>query len=156
MIRTSVYNIGKGTTGGAAFPNDNTVPQITEGTQFFSQAYTPSTASCDILIRAFVNLAEATNVADDIGFGLFTNDSNDCLTACSGIWGVYATPYGHDQGTKFIEYKIASWGTSSRTFSLRMHKCNGYNYAHLYGNSHGENKFGSSATSTCIIQEYST
>ena len=117
MIKTSVYNIGKGTNSNAAFPTDNTIPQRTEGGEIFSQAYTPSTANCTLLIRTSVYLAESSNVADDMGLGLFISDSDDCLQANSSMWGAYNAPYGHDVGLRMIEHSMASWGTSAKTFS---------------------------------------
>ena len=155
-IKTTVYNIGKGSTSQSGFPNDNTVPQRSEGVEMFSQAYTPSTANCILLIRTYCYLAESSNVADDMGFGLFISDSNDCLQANSSIWGTYSSPYGHDVGLRMIEHSMASWGATAKTFSLRTHKCNAYNYPHLYGNHMGENKFGLAATSKFIVQEIAT
>ena len=155
-IKTTVYNIGKGTCSNAAFPKDNTIPQRTEGNEIFSQAYTPSTANCTLLIRAAVYLAESSNVADDMGCGLFISDQNDALQSNANILGSYNAPYGHAVGCRFLEHSMASWGTTAKTFSLRTHKCNSYNYPHCYGNNFAENLYGSSSTTKFVIQEIAT
>jgi len=157
MINTTVYDIGKGAMGAqAAFPADNTNPQRSEGTEFFSQAYTPSTANCTLLIRTHCYLAETTNIADDMGFALFISDDDDALQANSSIWGTYGSSYGHDVGCRVIEHSMASWGETEKTFSLRAHKCNAFNYPHVYGTNHSANYYGSAATSKFIIQEVAT
>ena len=43
LLRKTSYFITRQSISHATFPNDDTIPQITEGTQFFSQEYTPST-----------------------------------------------------------------------------------------------------------------
>ena len=156
MIKTTVYDVGKGTMTSGSFPADNTIPQRSEGGEFFSQAYTPSTANCTLLIRTFCYLAETSNVADDMGCALFISDDDDALQANASIWGTYGVSYGHDVGCRVIEHSMASWGETSKTFSLRAHKANAYNYPHVYGTNHSANYYGSAATSKFIIQEVAT
>ena len=50
LLRKTAYDIPRQSIGHASFPLDDTIPQISEGTEFFSQAYTPSTANCDLYI----------------------------------------------------------------------------------------------------------
>ena len=156
MIKTTVYDVGKGTMTSGSFPADNTIPQRSEGGEFFSQAYTPSTANCTLLIRTFCYLAETSNVADDMGFALFISDDDDALQANSSMWGTYGGSYGHDVGCRVIEHSMASWGETSKTFSLRAHKCNCFNYPHVYGTDFSANYYGSAATSKFTIQEIAT
>ena len=54
LLRKTFYTIPRQSISNAQFPNDDTVPQITEGIEFFSQAYTPSTANCDFFISWFI------------------------------------------------------------------------------------------------------
>ena len=49
----------------SSFPLDDTIPQISEGTEFFSQAHTPSTANCELYIYCSAMIRERTNVADE-------------------------------------------------------------------------------------------
>jgi len=102
MIKTTVYNIGKGTVAGGSFPDDDTIPQRTEGSEIFSVAYTPSTANCTILIRTYAYVAESSNVANNMGLGLFISDDLNALQATSSKWGTYGSGSGHDTGVHFI------------------------------------------------------
>ena len=52
LLKKSFYTITRQSTSQASFPNDDTAPQIDEGIEIFSQAYTPSTANCDLFIFA--------------------------------------------------------------------------------------------------------
>ena len=38
VIRKTYYSIGRGTYANSLFPNDDTIPQRSEGTEIFSQA----------------------------------------------------------------------------------------------------------------------
>ena len=58
LLRKSAYTITRQSITHATFPDDDTIPQITEGTEFFSQAYTPSTANCDLIITATCRVSE--------------------------------------------------------------------------------------------------
>ena len=51
LLRKSFYTIPRSSIAShVSWPGDDTIPQITEGAGFFSQAYTPSTANCDLYI----------------------------------------------------------------------------------------------------------
>ena len=156
LIKSSTFNIGHGTCSGAVFPNDDTIPQRSEGTEVFSQVYTPSTLYCTLLLRSWVTLAESSNVADDMGYGLFISDDNDCLTAQTNVFGNYSGDHGHDVGYQGIEYEMVSWGQTEKTFSLRVHKCNCFNLPHQFGDEHATSRYSTAATSTFTIQEIST
>ena len=115
LLRKSYYTITRQAISHTAFPNDDTPPQITEGTEFFSQAYTPSTANCDLYIFCTAGIRERTNVADDVGMALFISDNTNALrvvteyNSASVVHGAILT----------IAHKMPSWGVSAKTFSLR-------------------------------------
>ena len=150
LLRKSAYTISRQSISNNEFPRDDTIPQISEGTQFFSQAYTPSTANCDLYIFCTAKIAERTNVADQNGMALFINDSTDALRVVSD----YASGgYGHGSYLT-LYHKMASWGVSAKTFSLRAHKANSINYA---GDGYATEKFGAAThASLFIIEEIST
>ena len=50
LLRKTFYTITRQSITQSSFANDDTAPQIDEGIEFFSQAYTPSTANCDLYI----------------------------------------------------------------------------------------------------------
>ncbi len=151
LLRKTAYEIPRQAIGSAAFPLDDTIPQISEGTEFFSQAYTPSTANCELYIYCSAMIRERTNVADEVGMALFINDSTDALKVVTG----FMQGYGHGE-LLHLYHKMPSWGASAKTFSLRSHKANSVNYQALYGGYPSE-KFSAAASQTLfIIEEIST
>ena len=150
LLRKSYYTIPRQSISPASFPNDDTPPQITEGTEFFSQAYTPSTANCDLYIWCSAAVRERTNVADDLGMALFISDQTDALRVVTEYNG-YSTVHGQNS---IITHKMPSWGVSAKTFSLRAHKANSINYA-AFG--YAQEKYGASTHTTLfIIEEIAT
>ena len=152
LLRKSAYTISRQSISNNEFPRDDTIPQISEGTQFFSQAYTPSTANCDLYIFCTAKIAESSNVADQNGMALFINDSTDALRVVSD----YASGgYGHGSYLT-LYHKMASWGVSAKTFSLRASGTNAINYQSKY-NSYPVQKYSAAASETLfIVEEIST
>ena len=150
LLRKTFYDITRQSTSQASFPNDDTAPQIDEGIEIFSQAYTPSTANCDLYIFCSAGIKERTNVADDVGMALFISDNTNALrvvteyNASGVVHGAILT----------IAHKMPSWGASAKTFSLRMHKANSVNFA---STGYATEKFGSSTHASLFsIEEIST
>ena len=150
LIKKSFYTITRQSTSQASFPNDDTAPQIDEGIEIFSQAYTPSTANCDLYIFCTAGIRERTNVADDMGMALFISDNTNALrvvteyNSAGVVHGAIMT----------IAHKMPSWGVSAKTFSLRTHKANSINYA-AFG--YAEEKYGASTHASLFsIEEIST
>ena len=152
LLRKSAYTISRQSISNNEFPRDDTIPQISEGTQFFSQAYTQSTANCDLYIFCTAKIAESSNVADQNGMALFINDSTDALRVVSD----YASGgYGHGSYLT-LYHKMASWGVSAKTFSLRASGTNAINYQSKY-NSYPVQKYSAAASETLfIVEEIST
>ena len=122
LLRKSIYTITRQSLATHnQFPNDDTAPQITEGQEFFSQAYTPSTANCDLYIHCTAACGERNNIADDVGMALFISDNTSALRAVTD-WSVHGA-------NLVITHKMPSWGVSAKTFSLRSHKANAINFA---------------------------
>ena len=151
LLRKTAYTITRQQISPAQFPQDNTIPQISEGTQFFSQAYTPSTANCDLVITANCSVREYNNVANQVAMALFVNDNTDALRVVSG----YSSGGSPVHGNNFtLVHKMASWGVSAKTLSLRASEGNAINYAAWgYANAW----FGAAThASLFIIEEIST
>ena len=152
LLRKTFYTITRQSISSpASFPNDDTAPQIDEGIEFFSQAYTPSTANCDLYIFCTAGIRERTNVADDVGMALFISDNTNALRVeteynegGSPVHGAIMT----------IAHKMPSWGVSAKTFSLRTHKANSVNFA-AFG--YAQEKYGASTHASLFsIEEIST
>ena len=150
LLRKTFYTIPRQSISNAQFPNDDTVPQITEGIEFFSQAYTPSTANCDLFISCSAGVRERTNVADDVGMALFISDNTNALRVVTD-WNSDSVVHG---ANLTITHKMPSWGVSEKTFSLRAHKANSINFA-AFG--YAEEKYGATTHATLfIIEEIAT
>ena len=147
LLRKSIYTITRQSLATHnQFPNDDTAPQITEGQEFFSQAYTPSTANCDLYIHCTAACGERNNIADDVGMALFISDNTSALRAVTD-WSVHGA-------NLVITHKMPSWGVSAKTFSLRSHKANAINYA---ADGYYQEKYGATThASLFTIEEIAT
>ena len=146
LLRKSFYTIPRQAINAVQFPNDDTAPQIDEGVEFFSQAYTPSTANCDLYIHCTAACGERNNIADDVGMALFISDQTDALRAVTD-WSVHGA-------NLVITHKMPSWGVSEKTFSLRSHKANAINYA---ADGYYQEKYGATTHATLFtIEEIAT
>ena len=99
LLRKSFFTIPRQNLGShAQFPNDDTAPQITEGVEFFSQAYSPTnTSNCDLYIYCTAAVGERNNIADDVGMALFISDQTDALRAVTdwSVHGANSVSYTH-------------------------------------------------------------
>ena len=153
LLRKTFYTIPRQSISSpASFPNDDTAPQIDEGIEFFSQAYTPSTANCDLYIYCSAGIRERSNVADDVGMALFISDNTDALRVVTEYnTGDQNVVHG---ANLIIAHKMPSWGVSAKTFSLRMHKANSVNFA---ATGYATEKFGAAThASLFTIEEIAT
>ena len=150
LLKKTFYTIPRQSTSFASFPNDDTAPQITEGVEFFSQAYTPSTANCDLFIFCTAGIRETQNIADDVGMALFISDNTSALKVVTEYCSA-GTVHG---AILTIAHKMPSWGVSAKTFSLRMHKADSVNYG-AFG--YAQQKYGAATHASLFsIEEIST
>ena len=151
LLKKTSYTIARQSIGSAAFGMDDTIPQRSEGTEFFSQAYTPTnTSNCDLYIYCSAMVRERTNVADDVGMGLFISDQNDALRVVTELMA------GHGHGALLYLYHKMPTYSGSKTFSLRSHKANSINYQALYGGYPSEKFSQAASESLFIIEEVAT
>ena len=154
-IRQNFYSIGEGTLAHNNFAADDTTPQISEGTEVWSQAYTPTAAATDIFIRANVKLGETASLSNAMALGLFLSSQNDVLVVAQGNeesdngGGSYIVNYLH----AFIDYKLSSWGATESTFSLRSSGSQAYNYYEDYSAYSRGDRYNGKITSSVIITE---
>tara|TARA_R100000329_G_C7550525_1_gene194535 strand:+ start:166 stop:717 length:552 start_codon:yes stop_codon:yes gene_type:complete len=151
VIKKTYYSIGRGTMANDSFPNDDTIPQRDEGAEIFSQAYTPSTTNCTIIITTYVRISESSNVGAGMQLGLFISDSDDALIVGEVLTNKDNNPNG---GNITLMYSMSGW-SGSKTLSLRSSGGNTYNYSNE-DQAYATQKFGSAFTSAFIVEEIAT
>lgn len=122
-------------TGATTIPEDDTIPAITEGTQFMTVSITPTSGVNHLEIDHLGNYATSTNV--DLIAALFQDATTNALAAFS--WGrTGGSPVTQPIGV--LTYRMAAGTTSSTTFRVRAGLAsagsvyfNGTNGARLYG-----------------------
>lgn len=148
VIKKTYYSIGRGTNTDVSFPNDDTIPQRSEGTEIFSQAYTPSISNCTIIITTYVRIGETSNVNAGMQLGLFISDNDNALIVGEVLTNVGTNPGG---GNITLMHSMSGW-SGSKTLSLRSSGSNAYNYS-TEDESYAAQKFGSAFTSAFIVEE---
>ena len=156
VIRKTYLEIPRATFTQAVFPDDDTAPQITEGAEAWSGAYTPSTASCDLYISCTFTQAEAANICDSMTSALFVSGTNDALQVRSFYNVGSNSPGTEHNGIVTMMYKMASWGTTEKTFSIRFGAGDCINYA-FYSGGLASTRYSADACKTgFIIEEVAT
>lgn len=100
-------------TGTTQIPSDDTIPQNTEGTEFFTCAITPTNASNRLLIQVSVDCASSV-IAWMIA-ALFQDTTANALAA-----GAMSTSSNNAISTISFTYEMAAGTTSSTTFKVRV------------------------------------
>lgn len=111
QLVSTMYSAASTTT--SLIPEDDTVPQITEGTEFMTQAITPKSATNRLFIRARAHVSPS-NINDTIG-ALFQDANANALAGnIRSSSGASAMP-GLD-----IEHDMVAGTTSATTFRVRL------------------------------------
>jgi hypothetical protein len=131
-------------TGTTTIPFDNTIPQTTEGTNFFSVAWTP--AAIGNLIRIETTIFGAYSVAAHVIAALFQDATANALAAIS----MQTTTTNQDVHLTLV-YQFTAVSTSSTTIKLNIGGSTAGTFT-LNGNA-GASVFGGTATSSFRITE---
>lgn len=109
-----VVNVQSGTYGSttAQIPPDNTIPQNTEGTEFFTLSITPTSATSKLLIQ--VGAQTAPTGAGWITIALFQDSIANALSVASTYQNVSTAA-----NTQSLSYYMTAGTTSATTFKLR-------------------------------------
>jgi predicted outer membrane repeat protein len=145
VVQYVVSKSGATATGTTILPNDDTIPQITEGVEFMTQAITPSSAANLLAVRHegyFAHSAVCYMAA-----ALFQDATSNALAA-SMMPTIRAAD---DQASIALSHNMIAATTSSTTLRVRA---GGSNAGTIYfnGNSGGR-KFGGALSSTLTISE---
>lgn len=112
VLQVVNFQTGAVATGTTQIPNDNTIPQITEGTQFLSLAITPISATSKLLFQ--IILVPNSSVISWIISALFQGATANAIAANAAY---------DNAGTTSIlagfNYFMTSGTTSSTTFTVR-------------------------------------
>jgi hypothetical protein len=142
VVNTMTKAVGTGTT---QIPLDNSIPQITEGDQYMTQAITPTSASNKLKIEV-IFVCAAPLSSRDVTVALFQDTTANALAAVcmtSGTAnGVMTIP---------LTYYMAAGTTSATTFRVRAGMANAGTLT--FNGSNGTQIFGGICTSSITITE---
>lgn len=126
-----------------AIPNDDTIPQNTEGTEIVTVSITPTSASSTIEIE-FRGMGAASGSANLVA-ALFKDSGANALAASTGIAGSVNLP-----GPIGIIYQESAGSTSARTYKIRVGANTGT--CRLNGTTTGR-LYGGTSAATLVVRE---
>jgi hypothetical protein len=126
-----------------AIPSDNTIPQVGEGDEVFSQAFTPRSAASTLTVTAVLHLSHASSNID-LTAALFVDGAANAVAAAGD------TSHGAALAQITLRYTVASGSTAARTYSVRYGGASGTTY---FNRLSGGSIYGGVITSTLVIEE---
>ena len=143
-----VVNVQDGAvaTGTTTIPNDDTIPQITEGDEFMTLAITPTSATNKLKIEVYVVIARS--VADWVAACLFQDSTANALAGVNEYQTTTNTPVV----LSFQHYMTA--GTTSAT-TFRVRGGGHYSGTATFNGWGGNRKWGGVYSSSITITEIS-
>ena len=69
------------TSGSVLIPTDNTIPQITEGTQYLTCTIVPKSATSNLLVQVILYISENSNVGDSGVAAIFRDSTANAIAA---------------------------------------------------------------------------
>lgn len=146
IVQVATTNFSAVATGTTTIPEDDTIPQITEGTEFMTLAITPKATTNHLLIRikAFVSQSAATN---DIIGALFQDATANALAAQDVTLGAAS-----GMTNLVIEHDMVAGTTSATTFRFRAGPASAATLT--FNGFGGARKFGGITLSSITIFEY--
>lgn len=134
-------------TGTGTIPNDDTIPQITEGDQYLTQAITPKSTTNVLLIEAVLYVA-TTVAGNNQGIALFQDATANALAAGRDR----TNPIANLLNAMVIRHRMVAGTTSSTTFRVRCGG-NGAGTTTINGES-GVRQYGGVFASGITIMEF--
>jgi len=131
------------TTGTTAIPEDDTIPQNTEGDEYMTQAITPNNSSNTLIIQVVCHVSNATNT--ELAAALFQDSTANALAAGKDEPGAGGTM----QGIVFT-HKMTAGTTSATTFKVRAGGAAGTT---TFNGEGGNRRFGGVLASSITIWE---
>lgn len=128
-----------------AIPADDTIPQISEGTQVLTASITPLFSTSKLRVRAQAAISEESNVGDYLSIAIFRDSATDAIGAS---WANTLN------STSTLNTGTVCAEAASTTFSLRAGNNSGT--ARLNGKPGGGRLFGGAQKTTLVVEEIAT
>jgi len=144
-VQMVATNSGAVATGTTIIPYDDTIPQITEGTEFMTQAITPKSATNRLFIEIEAYLTN-TVVTETVG-ALFQDATANALAA-KAVYSSTAT----GETVLRVTHDMVAGTASATTFRFRAGPSNAATVT--FNGRTGSRKFGGITLSTFKITEY--
>ena len=145
LLQQVYTQTGASSTGTTIFPEDDSIPQNTEGDEYMTLAITPKSSTSTINIEVHVFYSQSTGTRG--GSGLFKDSDADALAFTSNFIAD-ATSMGNMQ----VFYSETSGNTTARTYKVRCGNIQNAGTFTFNGQS-GNRKFGGTVLSTIRILE---
>jgi len=144
VVQTVSYQTGAVATGTTTIPVDDTIPQITEGTEFMTLAITPRSATSKLVIDVAFSASSTALVA--MAVALFQDSTANALAAV--VATIAAANYTNNIR---LTHTMTSGTTSATTFRVRA----GGNTAGTttFNGANSARYFGGVMASSIVIQE---
>ncbi len=112
VVQVANTQTGTMATGTTVTPFDNTIPQITEGVEYMTLAFTPKSATNLLIIEIVAIVFGDAGISNSVG-QLHQDSTANALA--SAVWGV-----GTSSGSPYsMTHKMTAGTTSSTTFRFR-------------------------------------
>lgn len=147
LVQIQTFQTGALASGSSVWPDDNTIPQISEGDQFMSLAFTPTNAA-NLLEIDVVFISAASTSSEAAGCGLFRDAVADALAAMQLNTG---TGYGVANAT--FKHVMTAGTTSLITFRVRAGRRDA-GVLYFNGSSGGVQRYGGVMASRITVKEY--
>jgi hypothetical protein len=112
VVQVVNYQTGAVQTGATVIPNDDTIPQITEGNEYMTLAITPTVATNVLLIDVVAVLANTA--AQYFVTALFKDAGVDALAAVATLVTTVDTPI-----VMYFRHQMIAGGVGATTFRVR-------------------------------------
>ena len=150
QVRSGVIQVvntqdGAVATGSTAIPDDDTIPQNTEGVEYMTLAITPTSATSKL--RIDVTVEGSNSNASRVAYALFQDSTADALAVVS----TYQKGDAQNPTPATFSHTMTSGTTSATTFKVRV---GGTFATFTFNGTGGGRKYGGVAASSITITEY--
>lgn len=144
VVKTSITPYNTTSTGTTTIPFDNTIPQVGEGTEFMTVAYTPTATGNKIRVTA--TIYGAYSVAATVTAALHQNGAANAIAA------VAAQTTTTNQNIQLnLVWEITAPSTSAITFSIRVGGSTAGTFT--FNGNNGAAVFGGVVSSALVVTE---